>query len=194
MTYPGFLNINATKDFAASVTRVAGRHTLKAGFYNNHSNKSQNQNSAATFGALNFSNDTSNPIDAQFGFANAVLGGFTSYNQLSRYIEGKYLYNNTEGYVQDNWKVNSRLTLDYGVRFVHMQPQYDSLGPGVELPAGEMDPESGAGAVSPPAASATSNPCSGVQPSGAESAHRPVARASDRRPRSARSCRTPATR
>ena len=128
MTYPGFLNINATKDFAASVTRVAGRHTLKAGFYNNHSNKSQNQNSAATFGALNFSNDTSNPIDAQFGFANAVLGGFTSYNQLSRYIEGKYLYNNTEGYVQDNWKVNSRTTLDYGVRFVHMQPQYDSLG------------------------------------------------------------------
>ena len=77
MTYPGFLNINATKDVSASLTKVAGRHTLKAGFYNNHSNKSQNQNSAATFGAFNFSNDTSNPIDAQFGFANAVLGVFT---------------------------------------------------------------------------------------------------------------------
>jgi Carboxypeptidase regulatory-like domain len=128
MTYPGFLNINATKDVAISVTKVAGRHTLKAGFYNNYSRKSQNQNSAATFGALNFANDTSNPIDAQFGFANAVLGVFTSYNQLSRYIEGKYLYNNTEGYLQDNWKVNSKLTLDYGVRFVHQQPQYDSLG------------------------------------------------------------------
>ncbi len=128
MTYPGFLNINATKDVSISVTKVAGRHTMKAGFYNNHSNKSQNQNSAATFGALNFSNDTSNPIDAQFGFANAVLGAFTSYNQLSRYIEGRYLYDNTEGYIQDNWKVADRLTLDYGVRFVHMQPQYDSLG------------------------------------------------------------------
>src|SRR4030095_161720 len=126
--YPGFLNINATKDVAVSLTKVAGRHTMKAGFYNNHSNKSQNQNSAAPFGALNFSNDTSNPIDAQFGFANAVLGVFTSYNQLSRYIEGRYVYDNTEGYVQDNWKVNNKLTLDYGVRLVHQQPQYDSLG------------------------------------------------------------------
>jgi hypothetical protein len=128
MTYPGFLNINATKDVAVSVTKVAGRHTLKAGFYNNHSRKSQNQNSAATFGALNFSNDTSNPIDAQFGFANAVLGAFTSYNQLSRYIEGTYVYDNTEGYVQDNWKFSDKLTLDYGLRFVRQQPQYDSLG------------------------------------------------------------------
>jgi hypothetical protein len=128
MTYPGFLNINATKDVAISLTKVAGRHTIKSGFYNNHSNKSQNQNSGATFGALNFSNDASNPIDAQFGFANAVLGIFSGYNQLSGYIEGTYLYNNTEGYIQDNWKVNAKLTLDYGVRLVHQQPQYDSLG------------------------------------------------------------------
>ena len=89
MTYPGFLNINATKDVSISLTKVAGRHTIKAGFYNNHSFKSQNQNSAATFGALNFSNDTSNPIDSEFGFANAALGIFSSYNQLSSYIEGR---------------------------------------------------------------------------------------------------------
>ena len=38
------------------------------------------------------------------------------------------LYNQTEFYVQDNWKVTSRLTLDYGMRFVNQQPQYDQFG------------------------------------------------------------------
>ena len=47
--------------------------------------------------------------------------------QASKFIEGDYLYNQIEFYVQDNWKVTNRLTLDYGVRFVHQQPQYDEF-------------------------------------------------------------------
>ncbi len=40
--YPGWLNINRTQDIAISVTKIAGRHTFKGGFYNNHSYKAQN--------------------------------------------------------------------------------------------------------------------------------------------------------
>ena len=32
-----------------------------------------------------------------------------------------------EGYVQDNWRVNSRFTLDYGVRFYHSGPYSDKF-------------------------------------------------------------------
>ena len=87
---------------------------------------------------LTFANDTSNPLDSGFGFANAALGVFSSYNQFSRYVEGSFVYNNTEGYVQDNWKVNGKLTLDYGVRLVHQQPQYRRARAGVELPARQV--------------------------------------------------------
>jgi len=34
-------------------------------------------------------------------------------------------YWNLEWYFQDNWRVNRKLTLDYGVRFYHQTPQVD---------------------------------------------------------------------
>ena len=42
IAYPGWLNINQTHDYSASLTKVKGRHTLKAGAYLNHSYKAQN--------------------------------------------------------------------------------------------------------------------------------------------------------
>src|SRR5690606_3447529 len=128
--YPGWLNINKTQDFAISLTKVAGSHTFKAGFYNNHSFKAQNVNAGGgvTFqGTLDFGNDTNNPLDTGFGFANAAVGVFRQFQQASRLVEGNMIYNNTEFYVQDNWKVTNRLTLDYGMRFTRQQPQYDQF-------------------------------------------------------------------
>jgi len=130
--YPGWLNINRTQDVAVSLTKVAGRHTFKGGLYNNHSFKAQNTGAGGLAnlsfqGFVNFGNDTANPIDTGFGYANAALGVFTQYLQADRFIEGSMIYNNTEFYVQDNWKVNNRLTIDYGMRFTHQQPQYDQF-------------------------------------------------------------------
>jgi hypothetical protein len=129
--YPGWLNVNKTQDFAVSVTKVAGHHTMKAGFYNNHSFKAQNTGAggAGSFqGNVDFGNDSNNPLDTGFGFANAAVGVFTRYQQASQLIEGNMIYNNTEFYLQDNWKVSPRLTLDYGMRFTHQGPQYDQFG------------------------------------------------------------------
>ncbi len=131
INYPAWLNLNRTHDFSLSLTKVWNRHTFKAGFYNHYSLKYQNRGTGGLNnggpGAMNFGNNTSNPIDSQFGFANAALGIINSYTQMSRFMEGTYVYTNREGYIQDNWKVNNKLTLDYGVRFVHQQPQHDKL-------------------------------------------------------------------
>jgi len=148
INFPGFLNINTTQDVVISLTKVKGSHTFKTGFYNSHSLKRENnvQGAADNFGTLSFANDTvgTNPFDTSFGFANAAIGSFSSYAQASRYVEGTFKYNNVEGYVQDNWRVNNQLTLDYGVRFVHAQPQYDSL-----LQSGNFLPEKWSRAEAP---------------------------------------------
>jgi hypothetical protein len=130
--FPGFLNINRTQDVSVALTKIMGHHTIKAGFYNNHSYKAQNTGAGGVANLsfqpfVDFGNSSSNPIDSGFGFANALTGVFNQYLQQSAFIEGSMLYNNTEGYLQDNWKVNSRLTIDYGVRLTHQQPQYDQF-------------------------------------------------------------------
>ena len=136
--FPGFLNTNRSWDVSFSLTKVAGRHTVKTGYYNTHSFKAQQR--ANWNGTVTFSNDNNNPIDSTFGFANAALGIFSAYSQASAYIEGAFVYTNREAYIQDNWKVSNKLTLDYGVRFVHQAPQYDSLGQASNFLPNEWDP------------------------------------------------------
>jgi hypothetical protein len=123
--FPGYPNTNKTWDFSASLTKVAGRHTLKGGFYTTHSLKAQQRQGWQ--GTITFGQDTSNPLDTSYGYSNAALGVFSSFAQNSKYIEGNFVYTNIEGYIQDNWRVSDRLTLDFGARFVNQQPQYDQL-------------------------------------------------------------------
>lgn len=119
-----FYNFNTTRDWSVSLAKIAGSHNFKFGWFWQNSFKPQSS-FAANNGDYSFVNDATNPFDTGFGFANAALGIYTTFNQASAYVIGKYRYNNIEWYAQDNWKVTSRLTLDYGMRFYWIQPQFD---------------------------------------------------------------------
>ena len=161
LIYPSFLNLNHTHNVSASVTKLMGRHTAKAGLYFYTAYKAENfgLTGAIPFnGQIDFRNDTNNPIDAGFPYANAALGIFSSYAQQSKFVQAGFRYKNIEWYFQDNWKVNNRLTVDYGLRFTHQQPQYDSY-----LQASNFFPEKWTAANAPflytPGCTTTASPC-----------------------------------
>ena len=70
--------------------------------------------------------NSNNPFDTGFSYANAATGVFNFYQQASKFALPEWRYKNVEWYAQDNWKPNDRLTLDYGMRFYFETPQWDT--------------------------------------------------------------------
>jgi hypothetical protein len=130
-----FANQNTTHDAMVTLARVISSHGLKAGFYFQRSHKTQS--SFAPFnGLIDFQNDLNNPYDTGHAYANAATGVFHTFQQASEYAKPTWRYSNVEWFVQDNWRVSRKLTLDYGVRFYYATPQWDvSLQSSNFLPA-----------------------------------------------------------
>ena len=119
-----FTNENQTWDIVTNLTKVWGAHTSKAGYYYQHSRKPQSIFFSFN-GQVDFTNNSSNQFDTGYSYANAATGVFNTYTQANKFSIPNYVYRNNEFYVQDNWKRNL-LTLDYGVRFYVMTPQWDT--------------------------------------------------------------------
>jgi hypothetical protein len=125
---------NTTINVNDNLTWVRGVHTFKTGVFYQRSRKDQiawgNVNGQFSFGDGPTSGGTC-PLSApncQLGdpLASSLLGDFQSFDQSTARPTGFFRYNQLEFYVQDTWKVNSRLTLDYGMRFAWIPPQYDA--------------------------------------------------------------------
>ncbi|HKE25308.1 MAG TPA: carboxypeptidase-like regulatory domain-containing protein [Bryobacteraceae bacterium] len=119
-----YFNENPIWTFTDNVSKVYKSHSIKTGFYLEHNIKVQ-PNGALYHGNFNFQPDANNPLNTGDGFANAYLGYVDLYQQATAVAQFNVLYWNFEVYVQDNWKVNKRLTLDYGVRLYHQGAQND---------------------------------------------------------------------
>lgn len=104
-----------------NLSKVFGSHNFKTGIFIERTYV-EAPLAGPIRGSFNFGRDTNNPFDAGHGFANALLGYFQSYQEAQLRVDSKQHYWAAEWYVQDNWKVSRRLTLDFGVRFYHMPP------------------------------------------------------------------------
>lgn len=96
-----------------------GNHTIRTGFTAMWMQKTENASAgAATF---NFTGANGNPA-----FANFLLGQADSYSQPSKDTIPHLRYVNFEFYVQDDWKVSRKLTVNAGIRYSYFPSPTDS--------------------------------------------------------------------
>lgn len=120
-------NRNPVWNYIDNVTKVTGNHTFKAGIYYERAIKTENAFKPYN-GTINFGRDPNNPGDTNWAFSNALLGNYQTYTQINQDPLPSYPYQNFEFYGQDTWKVNKRLTLNYGLRIAFIKPFHDTLG------------------------------------------------------------------
>ena len=125
-----FISESRNSTITDNLTKVLGGHTLKTGimiwsFADTPRTTMTNVQSNIDFSS-NLGTNANFPLDAGNPFANALTGVYTSYTQATAKIDVTDRMHNIEWYAQDTWRASRRLTLDYGVRFVYAQPQYDA--------------------------------------------------------------------
>lgn len=116
-----------TDNIAGSLSKVWGAHVTKIGTNIEWGTKNQT-NRVDQNGVINFGESANNAFDTGNGFSNAAIGTFQEFRQATRGTTGIYQHLNVEPYIQDNWKITKRLTLDYGMRFEWLPPTRDKSG------------------------------------------------------------------
>ena len=123
-------NFFNTETYLDNLTWVRGHHTVKMGAeFQAHEDNYRNFNNGG--GTFNFSNlETSLPGVANSGnsWASFLLGAVDNGNAYFRASlpGGRYKYFGT--YIDDTWKLTSKLTLDLGLRWEFYIPTSDVLG------------------------------------------------------------------
>jgi hypothetical protein len=118
-----YTNFNDIYSFNDSVSKVIGKHNIKAGFYYERTGKVQYSGQGTYVGNFNFAGGNQNMLaDTKDGFANAWLGNYQTYQEGSRIIQNQW-FSQYEAFLQDNWRISPRVTVDMGVRFYDMPPE-----------------------------------------------------------------------
>jgi len=109
----GKYNANPTYTYRDNVSKIIGRHNLQFGAYFVAAQKNE-MSGLFIDGALGF--DVSSTVSTGNAFADLLMGQVASYSQGSNQITFYNRYKILEPYLQDDWRVTDRLTLNLGLR------------------------------------------------------------------------------
>ena len=112
------LNLSGRFVFNNDLSMTVGRHNIKMGVAIDYNRKTE-PGSADYMGNFNFGHDANNPLSTGNGYANMLLGVFTTYTELTARVDRDSRHWQNDFYVQDNWRITPRLTVDYGLRIQH---------------------------------------------------------------------------
>ncbi len=103
---------NLDRTFFDNLSWNQGKHAVRTGFTISQMLKTEN-------------GDGGNPSFQFNSWQDFLLGNVATYTQQSRDIVPNLHYNNLEAYVQDDWKLSRRLTLNLGVRWSYFPSPTD---------------------------------------------------------------------
>ncbi len=118
--YP-FFGENDIWNSSVNLTKIAGSHNLKAGLFFEYTTRPAARSSQFN-GTFNFNRDTTNPLDTNHPFANALIGSVQSYSEATSHPDANAQFANVEWFIQDNWRVAKNVTIDAGIRFYRIGP------------------------------------------------------------------------
>jgi hypothetical protein len=108
-------------------SKILGRHSLKAG-YEYQAINTDIFDFNPQYGQDNYAGQFSRPVGVasnnQYNLVDFLFGARSAYS-LNNQIVLNYRQRMHFGYIQDDWKVNSKLTLNLGVRYEFGTPQWD---------------------------------------------------------------------
>jgi hypothetical protein len=124
--------------FADNFTKVIRSNTLKIGAFTENTSNFQGGGQQMN-GVFSYGGNNPNPFLGHIvgspnnPTANFVMGSVTGYNEANQSPVSDMAYQITSFYVDDNWKVSTRLNLEIGARFEHVGHWYDRTGNGMAV-------------------------------------------------------------